>query len=458
MLEARLNESVLLRFAGRFWARFLAAARESFCCRALLNSRILARLLKDLPLASGLLIGLLFVIPHDLFNNLLSFAVLLLVTGLVLLGVLNGSVKGFAMHRMGGYMAVFWFLVFLNGLVSPSFSLSLRFLLFHLTAFLGLLVTRTALTDRRGLTRFVAALLAAAALSGLYGCFQSVTGVKVVDSQVDVLLNINMPGRIYSFFENPNNFAEILVLTLPLFAALFFAAETMPGKRAAFLAALPAAASLLLTFSRSGWMAFGLSVVIFFYLTHRWVVPVLLALALAAVPVLPASIRDRVFSMFTGSDSSIQYRAFIRGIYRPEVSAHWLGGSGLGSDVVRSGLLRYYEIHSELEIPWWRIAPHAHNLYLQIWAELGIAGAASFAGAMLTFFRRGVSALFSALKRNYIAAAGLAGLAGALVIGFVEYVWFYPRAMLMFWLVAGITLSALRLGGGEEPVSGPEGA
>lgn len=34
-----------------------------------------------------------------------------------------------------------------------------------------------------------------------------------------------MPGRIYSFFDNPNNFAEILVMLLPLVFALLIVSK-----------------------------------------------------------------------------------------------------------------------------------------------------------------------------------------------------------------------------------------
>ena len=40
-----------------------------------------------------------------------------------------------------------------------------------------------------------------------------------------MLVNYGMPGRIYSFFDNPNNFAEILVMLLPLVFALLIVSK-----------------------------------------------------------------------------------------------------------------------------------------------------------------------------------------------------------------------------------------
>ncbi|MCL2003779.1 MAG: O-antigen ligase family protein [Oscillospiraceae bacterium] len=450
MRDAAFEQSVLCRFAGRVWSRFLAKAGESVILRLLLGSRMLTFLTRHMPVVSGISVGLLFIVPHGLFNNLYSFLVMLALTVLLLLGALNGNVKGFAMHRMGWYAAAFWLMVLIGALTSISVGLSLRFLIFHCTAFLTLVITRSVLTDRRALTRFVAVLLSAITAGGLYGLLQSVAGVNIVLSQVDLRRFIGMPGRIYAFFDNPNNFAGILVLTLPFFAALFFSAQTRLGRRAAFLGALPPAVALVLTFSRSGWMAFGLSVVVFFYFTYRWAVPLIFAAALLAAPLLPSTITDRFFSIFAG-DSSISYRTFVSDTYRPIVSSNWALGSGLGSEVVYESLLEYYERFPWLNIVWWRVAPHAHNLYLQLWAELGIVGVASFCGMMITFLKKSVKTLFNSARKNFIAAAGMAGVAGSLLIGFAEYIWFYPRAHLLFWLVVGVTLSAFRLQ--EEPES-----
>ena len=58
-------------------------------------------------------------------------------------------------------------------------------------------------------------------VAALYGCYQSYIGVDIVASQQDMNLNQGMPGRVYSFFDNPNNFAEQLAMLLPLNLALF---------------------------------------------------------------------------------------------------------------------------------------------------------------------------------------------------------------------------------------------
>lgn len=52
---------------------------------------------------------------------------------------------------------------------------------------------------------------------------------------------------------------------------------------------------------------------------------------------------------------------------------------------------------------------------------------------------------------------GAAALMGTLVCGLADYIWNYPRVMLIFWFVCALTLAGIRLaaragwGGDERP-------
>ena len=450
MFNAAFEKSLFCRLMGRLWACFLEKARQSLIFRNLLESRVLLWLVNRLPALSGVTIAALFIIPHSWFNNLYSLIVMCLLAGLTLLGVVGGQVKTAALPRMGGYAVVFWLLAVIGGLTSLSLSLSFRFLLFYFTAFLGLTVTLSVLSNRRELVRFIAALLAAVSLSGIYGLLQTMAGLDIVRWHMDLRFNLSMPGRVFSFFDNPNAYAMILVLTLPLYFALFFMAETRLGRRLAFLGALPPIVALIFTLSRAGWMAFGLGMIVFFYFTYRWVIPLLGIAVVAILPVLPVTIRDRFLSTFGGEDSSILYRTKIRDTLQPVLSRRWFTGLGLGSETVMEELTVFYEENTQYSILTWQIPPHTHNQYLQLWAEMGIAGAAAFCGMMIAFVKKCVITLFTSPTKNFIAAAGLAGVTGALIMGFADYIWFYPRVMLLFWIVTGITLAAFKTRGGES--------
>ena len=55
-------------------------------------------------------------------------------------------------------------------------------------------------------------------------------GIEVNPEYVDVAVNRSMPGRVFSTFANPNNFAELLVLTMPFTAALVFSVKSFREK------------------------------------------------------------------------------------------------------------------------------------------------------------------------------------------------------------------------------------
>ena len=50
----------------------------------------------------------------------------------------------------------------------------------------------------------------------------------------------------------------------------------------------------------------------------------------------------------------------------------------------------------------------------------------------------------------------IAGLVGMLVCGMGDYIWYYPRAMMLFWFVFGILVAAARLAKQEAELTPAE--
>ena len=96
-------------------------------------------------------------------------------------------------------------------------------------------------------------------------------------------------------------------------------------------------------------------------------------------------------------------------------------------------------------------ATHAHNMYLEIWLETGLFG---FLSIVTLYFSTLKNTLLSALRgdRNfrYAAMTVFSTLFGMFFIEMVEYIWFYPRVMLVFWSVLGLAWALLR-STDEEP-------
>ena len=61
-------------------------------------------------------------------------------------------------------------------------------------------------------------------------------------------------GRVFSVFENPNAFAEVLVMLIPLAAALVLCSKSVWGRLGALCAAGVGIMALGMTYSRASWI------------------------------------------------------------------------------------------------------------------------------------------------------------------------------------------------------------
>ena len=167
-------------------------------------------------IAQSWLIMLLWVIPFSHWNNaysLMGFAALVV---LFYAGAMKNRSFKLDLPNVGFYPVVLLGAMFLGVVFSYAPSLSFRFLIYHISAALCVLVTVSAVRHGEDLKRLAAGGAVCVAVSGLYGIYQRIQGVEVNESYVDVKLNAGMPGRVYSFFDNPNTFAEVLILLLPV--------------------------------------------------------------------------------------------------------------------------------------------------------------------------------------------------------------------------------------------------
>ncbi|MDG2861038.1 hypothetical protein P7M27_25650, partial [Vibrio parahaemolyticus] len=90
---------------------------------------------------------------------------------------------------------------------------------------------------------------------------------------------------------------------------------------------------------------------------------------------------------------------------------------------------------------------HTHNLFIQLWLEAGVFSIVSF---VFLIFRLAKNSYLQIKKsvgteQSLIVAAALSSVLGILVMGFADYIWFYNRIFLMFWLNISIIISLLNI-------------
>ena len=404
-------------------------------------ARLAFRLGDETAVAEGWLILLLWIIPYDYWNNaytLMAFLVLLL---LLHAGAMGRGDRRLDVEGIGFFPALFFGAVVLGVVFSLTRNASARFLIYHISAALCVVVTVSALRSAEELKRLAAGASACVAVSSLYAVLQRLSGLEVNESYVDMDLNADMPSRVMSFFDNPNTFAEVLILLLPLTLALILCSKHVISKLAASAAFLLGAAALGMTYCRAAWIGIACAMVVMIFLWKPKLLPLFFALCLLAVPFLPGSIWNRILTIFDASDSSTNSRFPLFKAGLEVITRRPLSGAGLGTAAVQRyvKLLNFYHARTPFV--------HSHNTYIQVWAELGILGFVGFTGSALWGVKRAARAVRHCADgaARTLTAAACASLCGSLVCGLADYLWNYPRVMCIFWFVFALALGGAKL-------------
>lgn len=431
----------LVNLPGRLLRRFYQLLEGTF--QDSFFARLAFRLGGETAAAEGWLILLLWVIPYEYWNNAYTLAVFVLLLLLLLAGHMGRGDRPLDIAGVGFYPTLFFGAVVLGVVFSLTRNASVRFLIYHVSAALCVLVTVSAVRTVEELKRLAAGASGCVAISSLYAIFQRLSGLEVNESYVDMDLNADMPSRVLSFFDNPNTFAEVLLLFLPLTLALILCSRHLVSKLLASAALVLGAAALGMTYCRAAWIGMACAMVVMIFLWKPKLMPAFFVLCLLAVPFLPASIWNRILTIFDSSDSSTSSRFPLFKAGMDVIVRRPLSGAGLGTAAVQRyvKLLNLYHARTPFV--------HSHNIYIQVWAELGILGLVGFAGGVLWGVKRAAHAVRHCADgaARTITCAACAALCGSLVCGLADYLWNYPRVMCMFWFVFALALAGVKLCG-----------
>lgn len=393
-------------------------------------------LIDHLEYALGIYICILFIVPYEQWNNLYSFIATIVFT---LLFIVKTSIYRTSKIRMevislSGF--IFAMVVVFGFFTSLEPMMSLRHLLFYIDAFLLFMLLVSELDSMKKIARFMKIYLVGVTGTGVYALIQWVQGVPVSPAMMDLTIESNNVGRVYSTIGNPNNFAELLVLSLLFYIVVIGNEKKAKSKLIWGIMAVPVVLALALTYSRSSWIGFAFAVSVFLLFYNWKILPVIGILALALFPFLPDTISGRIMTIFTG-DSSSSMRFIVWKQTLPLLKDYWRTGIGLGSDLFFYIMQRYDMI---------KRAVHSHNIFLQLFIELGIIGIFSFLGIQIRFLRDSIKTVHKNIDvatKRYI-YAGISGILGYLLIGLAEFTWHDHRIMLAYFITAGVLMASVR--------------
>ena len=400
----------------------------------------------ETPSAQFWLTALLWIIPYDYWNNAYTMMAFLFLLLLFHAAAMHRAECRLDFKSIGFYPLVLFGAIFVAAFYSSARSLSMRFLVYHISAALCVLVTVSVVRRGADLVRVAAGGGMCVLAASLYGVLQRLQGIEVNKSYVDVELNAGMPGRVFSFFDNPNAFAEVLVLLLPLVLALALSVRPTWGKLFFGGTFAIGCGALLMTYSRASWVGMACAMVVMVFLWKPKLLPGFAVLCILAVPLLPSTVWNRILTIGNMSDSSTASRIPLYQAALKVIQVSPIAGAGLGTAAVQRFIKLHYLYRGSAPFV------HAHNFYLQVWLEAGLLGVTSFAASMLWNIKRAAHTVRhcknSAARTLTCAAA--AAMCGSMVNGLADYLWNYPRVMCIFWFVFAIALAGVKVCRMEE--------
>ncbi len=292
--------------------------------------------------------------------------------------------------------------------------------------------------------QLIGAFLGVSLLVSAIGIAQKIFGVTAEGIWVDPAQFPDLKVRVFSTLVNPNILAGYLVLVVAYSTAFFNQTKAYKKWRLAFLVTgLLAAVCLLYTYSRGNWVACAVMLLAFCVLFCRKAFIPVLGGGAAALALGGQAVLQRLESIHGGygGDTSIALRmAYLK-------STKWIIEEfplGVGWYGYRFVYPTYNFYLADKNV----IMYHCHNIFLNIWAELGAQGLLAFlviwfgiflpAGWRLAY--NGRSLWLKAMGRGYVLAT-----VGIIVGGLTDHVYFNTQMGLLFWTLGGLTLLCARI-------------
>lgn len=296
--------------------------------------------------------------------------------------------------------------------------------------------------------QLIGAFLGVSLLVSMIGLAQKFFGVTAEGIWVDPKQFPDIKVRVFSTLVNPNILAGYLVLVIAYSTAFFNQTKAYKKWRLAFLGTgLLAALCLLYTYSRGNWVACAVMLLAFCVLFCRKAFIPILGGGAAVLATGGTAVLHRLASIQGGygGDTSIALRmAYLK-------STKWIIEEfplGVGWYGYRFVYPTYNFYLADKSV----IMYHCHNIFLNIWAELGAHGLLAFLVVWWGIFLpaawrlayHGRSLWLKAMGRGYVLAT-----VGIIVGGLTDHVYFNTQMGLCFWTLGILTLICARMNENE---------
>ncbi|WP_427340374.1 O-antigen ligase family protein [Caloranaerobacter sp. DY30410] len=351
--------------------------------------------------------------------------------------------QDFKKSVFGVFIFVLAFVMLISTLTSYNPQGSFRDLVIHFSSLGFLIVVVNNIENKKQLNSILTLFVFTAVLVAIYGLYQYKAGIKLDKAWVDVSINPDINTRVFSVFGNPNILAEYLIMSIPISISLFWFTKKLLKKLIFLVSSLILIVTLILTFSRGGWLGFAFGLLIFVILVEKRLLLSLIPAGVLAIFIMPSSVIHRITTIGNLSDSSNAYRIKVWTITLDIIRDNLITGVGFGYIPFRETFVKYIRTMNVY---------HAHNMYLETLAEMGIGGFVLFILFIFIIYKYAIITLIKNNDRylKTIIAGVLAGLSSVLFHGLFENILYLPRIIITFWLLISFILVAVRLSKNES--------
>ena len=303
-----------------------------------------------------------------------------------------------------------------------------------------ILVTQNVTT--RDEIKVVACALGISALAVIAdGFYQFIFGIDTADMKwVDGEAFPELKKRVFATWENPNILAAYLDLVICVLLGLFDRLRDRNVRIYLGVFMLACLACLAMTYARGALLTIGI-IVAGYGILKDWRILVALIVIVAGVLAIDPVLVERMQTAFLVADTSSEMRIAMWESTVQMIMDHPLLGIGWGAYWIVYPFYDTYIVDGSVTLV------HAHNIYLNYWAEIGLVGGTAF---LWYFFKTMGAALFNKrilpdkLMEGLLLGLGLSLISVALN-GLTDDVLFNIPSSMLLWMLCGLVYAIRRL-------------
>lgn len=338
--------------------------------------------------------------------------------------------------------AVFLVCSFLSAFVSKDMAFSfMNWALQPLMYALVYLLIYTTVSTEKEKEKALYAFLAGAVVTVVYGFFQYANAADMAadmeaQSWVDPERFPLLRRRMYSTLENPNLFGAYLLMIISILTAFTLRERAVKRRTVFAVILLSLLLCLALTYSRGAWVSLA-AIVLGLTLFYDKRFGLLFLLVPVVLAFYHGQVVERFLSLFSGEDTSVDLRFALWESTMAMIEEHPLLGVGWGAYFLAYPDYNFF-IQEEGVLIF-----HAHNMYLNMLAEVGIPGGMAF---LLAFFAQGILCWRNYRHGNdsFTKSMGLGGVLMVMaltVISMGDHVLFSRSVSFCFWSLSALCAS-----------------